>query len=118
MAGLAYIRKELEQWDTKKYRDYKVRNLVFTCPSEKFTQWKKFTVTAWKAEDTVYGIANSKKQVRISALKAAIAGATIYRASKKQRQQLLEMGDKQIETQSDKELTQQCYREYVESLGK
>lgn len=114
MAGLAYIRNELEQWDTRKCRDYKVRNLVFTCPSDKFTPWKKFTVTAWKAEDTVYGIATSKKQVRISACK----GATIYKASKSQRQQLAEMGDKPIETQSDKELTQQCYREYVESLDK
>lgn len=118
MAGLAYIRKELKPWDTKKYRDYKVRNLVFTCPSEKFTQWKKFTVTAWKAEDMVYGIATSNKQVRISACKEATGGATIYRASKRQRQQLCDMGDKQIETQSDKELTQQCYREYVDSLGK
>lgn len=67
MAGLAYIRNELEQWDTRKYRDYKVRNLVFTCPSDKFTPWKKFTVTAWKAEDTVYGIATSLAKKQASA---------------------------------------------------
>jgi len=115
MACVQFVRA-LRPWDPLKHADYKVRNLVFECPSHLFREDRlsAWSITSWEEGDITVGIATARIPVRVSACKLALPHGVLYRSKKSDRATLVSFRET---PQSDKDLTRACFDEYLTFLS-
>jgi hypothetical protein len=117
MAGLALIERNFRKWDMKRHSDYKVQHVVFVCDQSQYTEWPGYSLTAWKFNEKVYGIATCDPRVRVYTCHLHMPGATLYRVGKRERQSLMHLGGEPIH-KGEKQYMKECFKLYVDELYK